>query len=258
MSEVITVAMQKGGVGKTTTTINLAAALAEMNFSVLVVDLDSQGNLTEHAGFNPEKISPTIYNVFQDEIDGIEPDISASIYKTNEGFDLMPSQPEMSVIELSLINVMSRERVLAMILEPVQDKYDYIFLDCSPSLGLLVINALTASDKVLIPVQTEFLSARGASMVLKTIGTVKRGLNPDLAVSGIILTMADMRTIITRDIVNAIQDQMGGEYRVFQSIVRRSVRFAESAAAGQSIISYDPDGRGAAAYRSIAKELVNG
>ncbi len=258
MSEVITIAMQKGGVGKTTTTINLAAALAEMGFSVLMVDLDSQGNLTEHAGFDPEGISPTVYHAFRDEIDGVEPDIEASIYKTEEGFDLLPSQPEMSVIELSLINVMSRERVLDLILDSVRDEYDYILIDCSPSLGLLVINALTASDKVLIPVQTEFLAARGASMILKSIATVKRGLNPDLEVAGIVLTMADTRTIITRDIVNAIQEQMGGEYRVFQSIVRRSVRFAESAAAGQSVISYEPKGRGAAAYRAVARELVNG
>lgn len=259
MSEIITVAMQKGGVGKTTTTINLAAGLSELGMRVLVVDLDSQGNLTEHAGFDPEEISPTIYDAFRDEIDGIEPDITSAIYATDEGFHVLPSQPEMSLIEMSLMNILSRERVLELLLEPIRDNYDYILIDCSPSLGLLVVNALTASDSVIIPVQTEFLAARGASMILKTIDNVKRSrLNPDLDVAGIVLTMADTRTVITRDVIEAIYSQMGDEFHVFGETVRRSVRFAESAAAGQSIIAYDPNSQGAAAYRAIAKEMVNG
>lgn len=257
MTEIITIAMQKGGVGKTTTTINLAAALAEQEKKVLVIDLDPQGNLTEHAGFNPEGVSPTIYNAFQDEIDGIDPNIESAIYKSAEGFYVLPSQPEMSLIELSLMNTLSRERVLEMIIEPITHLFDYVLIDCSPSLGLLVINALTASNSVLIPVQTEFLAARGARMILNTINTVKRSrLNPDLRVAGIALTMANTRTNITREVQMAIQAQMGSEHRIFDAVISRSVRFAESAAMGQSILAYAPNSAGAESYRLLAKELM--
>ncbi|HID52543.1 MAG TPA: ParA family protein, partial [Anaerolineae bacterium] len=155
MTRIITIAMQKGGVGKTTTTINLAAALAEMGRRVLAVDLDPQGNLTQHAGFDPDQVSPTIYAAFKDEIDGYESDASQAIYETDEAFHLLPSQPELSLIELSLINTLSRERVLETALAPIREAYDYILIDCNPSLGLLVINALTAANSVIIPVQTE-------------------------------------------------------------------------------------------------------
>lgn len=257
MTKIITIAMQKGGVGKTTTTINLAAALTEKEKKVLVIDLDPQGNLTEHAGLNPENLSPTIYDAFRDEIDGIEPDIESAIYKNGEGFYILPSQPEMSLIELSLMNTLSRERVLEMIIEPVTHLFDFVLIDCSPSLGLLVVNALTASDAVLIPVQTEFLAARGASMILNTIDTVKRSrLNSDLQVAGIVMTMANKRTNITREVQTAVEAQMGDENRIFETIISRSVRFAESAAMGQSILGYAPKSAGAKSYRALADELV--
>ncbi len=184
MTRTIAIAMQKGGVGKTTTTINLAAALAEMGLRVLAVDLDPQGNLTQHAGFDPDNISPTVYDALKAEIDGRPGELAPAIYETAEGFDLIPSQPELSLVEVGLINTLSRERVLAGLLLDVAADYDYILIDCNPSLGLLVVNALTAADSVIIPVQTEYLAARGAFMILSSIETIRRkGLNADMIAS---------------------------------------------------------------------------
>jgi len=257
MTQILAIAMQKGGVGKTTTTINLCAALAELGKRVLAVDLDPQGNLTQHVGLNPDNLSPTIYDAFKAEIDGFESDVAQSIYETDEGFHILPSQPELSLIELSLINTLSREQVLSTILQDIREYYDYILLDCNPSLGLLVINALTAATGVIIPIQTEYLAARGAFMILSSIETVRRKrLNPDLEIVGILLTMADTRTTLTRDVLEAVRHQYGGEINIFEPIVRRSVRFAESAVAGQSILKYESDNQGAKAYRQVARELV--
>lgn len=257
MTRIIAVAMQKGGVGKTTTTINLAAALAEMGLRVLAVDLDAQCNLTEHAGFNPEQLTPTIYNLFMDEINQGDSQTGRAIHATREGFDLLPSQPELSLVELALMNTLSREQVLATLLEPVAARYDYVLIDCNPSLGLLVINALTAADSVLIPIQTEFLAARGANMLLSTVETIRRKrLNPNLKVEGIVLTMADTRTLLTRDVMRAIEQQFDGRQPILQPVIKRSVRFAESAVAGQSILAYEPQGPGAEAYRLLAREIT--
>jgi len=259
MTRIIAIAMQKGGVGKTTTTINLAAALGELGQRVLAIDLDPQCNLTQHTGFDPDQIAPTIYESFKAEIDGFESDVADAIYETDEKFHLLPSQPELSLIELSLINTLSRERVLYTILEDVIDQYDYILIDCNPSLGLLVVNALTAATSVIIPIQTEYLAARGALMILSSIETVRRKkLNPDLKIEGILLTMADPRTTLTRDILAAIDNQYGAGIHIFDPIVKRSVRFAESAVAGQSILTYDSSSQGADAYRQVARKIVKG
>ena len=228
-----------------------------MGKRVLAVDLDPQGTLTQHAGFDPEHLSPTIYNALKDEVDGLDGDLSTAIYPSDEGFDLLPSQPELSLVEVALINTLSREQVLARLFETLSPDYDFILIDCNPSLGLLVINALTAADSVVIPIQTEYLAARGAFMILSSIDTVRRKrLNPDLQVEGIILTMADARTILAQDIQDAIRAQYGDGITIFDPVIRRSVRFAESAVAGQSIIAYDPSTPGAKAYQTIAKTIL--
>lgn len=257
MTRIIAVAMQKGGVGKTTTAINLAAALNEKGQRVLAIDLDPQSNLTQHAGFDPEQIYPTIYDGFKAEVDGFSSDIRGAIHKTEEGFDLLPAQPELSLIELSLINTLSRERVLATLLEDVIADYDTILIDCNPSLGLLVINALTVATSVIIPIQTEYLAARGALMILSSIETVRRKkLNPQLAIEGILLTMADTRTNLARDISDAITRQYGDGITIFETVIKRSIRFAESAVAGQSILAFEPNGPGAEAYRRVTQEIL--
>jgi chromosome partitioning protein len=257
MARVLAVAMQKGGVGKTTTTINLSAALADLGYRVLAIDLDPQGNLTQHAGFDPEGLSPTIYDGLKAEIEGQPYDARDIVQHTAENFDLIPSQPELSLVELSLMNTLSRERVLDTFLADIRADYDYILIDCGPSLNLLVINALTAADSVIIPVQTEYLAARGAFMILSTIETVRqKKLNPTLYVEGILLTMADTRTLLTKDILAAVDNQFGAGQYVFQSVIKRSVRFGESVVAGQSILAYDPSNPGAEAYRGVADEIL--
>lgn len=259
MTRIIAIAMQKGGVGKTTTTINLAAALTELGQRVLAIDLDPQGNLTQHAGFDPDNLAPTIYEPLKAEVDGLPSDIAGAIYATDEGFHMLPSQPELSLVEVALINTLSRERVLATLLDTVSAAYDFILIDCNPSLGLLVINALTAASSVIIPIQTEYLAARGAFMILSSIETIRRKkLNPDLAIEGILLTMADTRTILTQDVLHAVDSQYGDGIRIFNAIIKRSVRFGESAAAGQSILAYDPKSQGADAYRQVAAEILQG
>lgn len=257
MARIIAIAMQKGGVGKTTTAINLAAGLAALDFRVLAVDLDPQGNLTQHVGFDPEKQSPTIYDALKAEVNGQSGKVSSAIFSANEGFDLLPSQPELSLIELSLMNTLSRERVLSTVLDEIDDLYDFVLIDCSPSLNLLVVNALTAADSVIIPIQTEYLPARGALMVLSTIETIRRKkLNQELEVEGILLTMADTRTIMTKEILAAVNQQYSHGQHVFKAFIKRSVRFAESAVAGQSILAYDPSNPGAEAYRQVASEIA--
>ncbi len=257
MTQIIAIAMQKGGVGKTTTTVNLAAALTEMGKRVLAVDLDPQGNLTQHCGFDPDRISPTIYDAMKAEIEGFENRVATSIYPTTETFHLLPSQPELSMTELALINTLSRERVLWTVLEPIANRYDYILIDCNPSLGLLVVNALTAANYVIIPIQAEYLAARGALMILSSIETVRRKkLNPTLEIAGILLTMADTRTLLAQEVREAVTAQYGNNIHIFETLVKRSIRFAESAAAGQSILAYDGKSQGADAYRQVAQELL--
>lgn len=253
----IALAMPKGGTAKTTTCINLAAALVELGQRVCVVDLDPQGNLTASAGTEPDSLDSTIYQAIVSTVHDGRP-VPPPILSTAEGFDLVPANLDLSLAELDLQNTFRREYVLARILKQIQDDYDFILLDCPPSLGILVVNALTAADAVLIPTQTEFLAARGIDRLLQVVERVRATeLNPDLTITGILLTMADKRTVHTREIINVIR-QAYGDLCIFDTVICRSVRFAESAAAGQSILRFPDAQEHADAYRALAKEVLHG
>jgi chromosome partitioning protein len=251
----IALAMPKGGTAKTTTCINLAAALVELGQRVLAVDLDPQGNLTACAGWEPDSLETTIYQAITATVrDGrATPPL---ILSTEEGFDLVPANLDLSLAELDLQNTFRREYILTRILALVREAYDFVLLDCPPSLGILVINALTAANEVMLPTQAEFLAARGIDRLLQIIERVKATeLNPDLKVAGIVLTMADPRTVHTRDVVGFIRERYDDLY-VFDTVIHRSVRFAESAAAGRSILRTPDAKKHANAYRALAKEVL--
>lgn len=255
-ARVIVIAMQKGGTGKTTTALNLGAALAEKGQRVLAIDLDPQANLTQSAGIDPEALEETIYTAIIAVIQMQEQDVRELIVPTQIGFDLLPAAIDLSLAEQDLHNAIRREYVLSTIIEPLQSLYDFILIDCSPSLGLLVINGLTAADSVLVPVQVEYLAAKSVALLLEQIDRVRKTrLNPDLAIEGILLTMADPRTTLSRQVVEATRQQYGN-LRVFDRVVKRSVRFSESTVVGKSILAHDPRGDGAAAYRQLADEVM--
>ena len=254
MTHIISVANQKGGVGKTTTTTNLGVALAQIQKKTLLIDLDPQGALSAGLGIKVTNETNTIYEVMMDE------DVPANqaIHPIQAYLDVIPADNDLAAAAIELMPELRREYVLRNVLSILDGWYDYILIDCSPSLGLLVVNALTASDSVIIPIQAEYLAARGAYMIMSTIETVRRKkLNSDLVIDGILLTMADTRTLMAKDIQEAVTQQFGSGQRIFQAIVRRSIRFGESAAAGQSILSYEPDSQGAEAYRQVAQELLH-
>ena len=253
----IALAMPKGGTAKTPTCINLAAALAELGKRVLAVDLDPQGNLTACAGWEPDSLESTIYQTIMSTIRN-GPATRPPILSSDEGFDLIPANLDLSLAELDLQNTFRREYVLTRILAQVAADYDFALLDCPPSLGILVVNALTAADAVIVPTQTEFLAARGIDRLLQVVERVRATeLNPDLTIAGIVLTMADRRTIHTRQIMDIIRETYG-DLHIFDTVIPRSVRFAESAALGRSILR-NPDAREHAdAYRALAQEVLTG
>lgn len=254
---VMAVVNQKGGTGKTTTCENLGIGLAMEGKKVLLVDTDPQGSLTIALG-NPRPddlpvtLTDLMMKVMQDQ--PIAP--GEGILSHEEGVDLVPANITLSGLEVSLVNAMSRETVLKQYLDTVKDKYDFILLDCMPSLGMLTVNALAASDQVLIPVQANYLSAKGLEQLLQTVNKVKRQINPKLKIEGILLTMVDARTNDAKDISQLIRDTYGGKLKVFDSDIPRSVRAAEISAEGVSIFKHDPGGKVSEAYRSLTKEVM--
>lgn len=256
-TKIIAVVNQKGGTGKTTTTENLGIGLANEGKRVLLVDMDPQASLTISLGNpQPDKISPSISDVLgkvlQDSLDNPR----EGIISHEEGIDLMPSNIELSGLEVSLVNAMSREMILKQYLESVKKDYDYILLDCMPSLGMLTINALAASDSVLIPVQAQYLSAKGLEQLLQTVSKVQRQINPKIRIDGILLTMVDMRTNYAKEISSLIREVYGGKIKVFKTDIPHSVRAAEISAEGKSIFQHDPKGKVADAYRVLTKEVI--
>ena len=256
-AKVIAVVNQKGGTGKTTTTENLGIGLVKEGNKVLLIDMDPQGSLTISLGYpRPDEMYPTISDVLGNIIQESLLDPREGIIQHREGVELMPGNIELSGLEVSLVNIMSRETVLKQYLEHIKKEYDYILLDCMSSLGMITMNALVAADSVLIPVQAQYLSAKGLEQLLQTVGKVRRQINPRLKIDGIILTMVDKRTNYAKEISALVRNVYGGNIRVFKTDIPHSVRAAEISAEGKSIFEHDPKGKVAEAYRELTKEVI--
>jgi chromosome partitioning protein len=249
MGRVISFANQKGGVAKTTTTLNLGVALSEQGFKVLLVDLDPQGNLTMSQGLNPDTIERSMFDVLVHRLP-----IQEVIHHTE--VDLAVSSIDLAGAELALSSMIGRERALEKAILPVKDGYDYVLIDTPPSLGLLTINALVASNGVIVPVQCEYLSLRGLVQLENTLSMIRENLNPDVGIEGILPTMYDSRTLHSREAVEILQENFGD--LVFDTKIRKTVRYAEAPVKGTSVLKYDPSGCAAEAYRELAKEVLDG
>jgi chromosome partitioning protein len=249
MASVIAFANQKGGVAKTTSTLNLAVALSEQGKRVLTIDLDPQGNLTMSQGLNPDTIERSMYDVLVHRLP-----LEQVIHKGE--IDLAVSSIDLAGAELALSSMIGRERALERALQPLKGEYDYVLIDTPPSLGLLTINALVASDGVIVPVQCEYLSLRGLVQLENTLSMIRENLNPRVSIQGILPTMFDGRTLHAREAVEILQENFGD--LVFKTKIRKTVRYAEAPVKGLSVLKYEPQGSAAEAYRELAKEVMNG
>jgi len=249
---VISMCNQKGGVGKTTSTINLGAALAEYGRRVLLVDLDPQGALSAGLGVPHYELNFTVHNLL------VEPRVSVDevlIPTRVPGMDLIPSNIDLSAAEIQLVNEVGREQTLARALYPVLDRYDFVLIDCQPSLGLLTVNALACSEGVIIPTECEYFSLRGLALLTDTVEKVHDRLNPRLSISGIVITRFDSRTVNAREVMARVLERFGDQ--VFDTVISRTVRFPETSVAGEPITTWAPKSTGAQAYRSLAREVIN-
>jgi len=248
-AQVIAFANQKGGVAKTTTTLNLAAAFVERGHRALCVDLDPQGNLTMSQGIDPDQLEKSMYDVL------VHGTSIREVIKRRE-VDVAAASIDLAGAEIAMSTMIGRERALEKAFEPIKEDYDFICIDTPPSLGLLTINALTASDKVIVPVQCEYLSMRGLIQLQNTVSMIKENLNPRLEIEGILPTLVDSRTVHAKEAIEILEENFGD--RVFASRIRKTIRFAEAPVKGMSVLKYDPDGKAASSYRQLAEEVLDG
>ena len=253
MSRVIAIANQKGGVGKTTTSINLSACLAEKGKKVLLIDMDSQGNTTSGFGFEKNELDKTIYEVLREEVS-----IEEAIIPVEECFEnlfLIPANRNLAGAEIELVTRENMQYILKKQLEPIKDNYDFIIIDCPPALGMLTVNAMTASDSVLVPIQCEFYALDGLSQLIYTIELIQDSLNPDLYIEGVVFTMYDARTNLSLQVVENVKDNL--KQTIYKTIIPRNVRLAEAPSHGKPVIYYDSKCKGAVAYMELAEEFID-
>lgn len=251
MSKVIAIANQKGGVGKTTTSVNLSACLASLGKKVLLIDIDPQGNTTSGLGINKGDVANCIYDVLINEVNPAETILTTEV----EGLSIIPATIQLAGAEIELVPSISREQRLKKAISQVKDQYDYVMIDCPPSLGILTINSLTAADSVLIPIQCEYYALEGLSQLLNTVRLVQKHLNTSLQIEGVLLTMLDARTNLGIQVIEEVKKYF--QQKVYQTIIPRNVRLSEAPSHGQAIISYDPKSKGAEVYLELAKEVIS-
>lgn len=256
--KVIALTNQKGGVGKTTTAVNLGVSLAQQGKKVLLVDADAQANLTMALGYSKTDNLPiTLSDLMQNVIDGKSVDVLNSILRTDEGVDLLPSCVELAGIETTLIDAKNRDSVLKTCISEVKKNYDYVLLDCMPALGMLTINALAAADSVVIPNQPHYFSIKGLEQLLRSVSRVRRQINPNLRIDGILMTMVMPRTRITQTVISTVKNAYGRNIRIFDTQIPFSIRAVEATAEGKSIFAYDKSGKVAAAYEQFGREVAD-
>lgn len=256
--KVIAVTNQKGGVGKTTTTENVAIGLARNGCNALIVDFDPQGDLTSCLGWkNNDSLEHSVSSMLDDYINDNDINYESLILHHEEHVDLIPANIELADFEMRLVSVINREQTLSNCIEPLRNQYDYIFIDSPPSLGMLTVNALSAADEVLIPVQTQYLPAKGMTKLLQTVGKVQRKINSNLKITGIVMTLADLNTNLTKSTIETIRESFGKNIRVFDTIIPKATKASEASISGKSIYAYAKDSKVALAYSNLTKELIN-